>query len=50
MTTGDIAIVGIDCRFPKAPDAAALWQLLIGGEEGIAEVPEDRWDAAAFYD
>jgi 8-amino-7-oxononanoate synthase len=50
MTSSDIAIVGIDCRFPKAPDAAALWELLMGGDEGIAEVPEDRWDAAHFYD
>jgi 8-amino-7-oxononanoate synthase len=49
-TSGDIAIVGIDCRFPKAPDAVALWDLLMGGDEGIAEVPENRWDAAQFYD
>ena len=26
----DIAIVGIDCRFPQAPDADALWRLLLG--------------------
>ena len=46
----DIAIVGIDCRFPKAPDAAALWDLLMSGDEGIAEVPESRWDSGQFYD
>ncbi len=50
MTSSDIAIVGIDCRFPQAPDPAALWQLLLSGGEGIAEVPVDRWDAAQFYD
>ena len=50
MSSSDIAIVGIDCRFPKAPDAAALWDLLMSGDEGIAEVPEQRWDAEQFYD
>ncbi|WP_141584097.1 type I polyketide synthase [Actinomadura sp. WMMA1423] len=46
----DIAIVGIDCRFPKAPDPAALWDLLMRGDEGVTEVPESRWDADVYYD
>ncbi|OBA78713.1 polyketide synthase [Mycobacterium sp. 1164966.3] len=50
MSSSDIAIVGIDCRFPKAPDSVALWDLLMSGDEGIAEVPEHRWDAEQFYD
>jgi 8-amino-7-oxononanoate synthase len=50
MTSGDIAIVGIDCRYPRAYDPAALWNLLLSGGDGITEVPADRWDAAQFYD
>nr|MCH9696526.1 polyketide synthase [Gammaproteobacteria bacterium] len=30
-----IAIVSMACRFPKADDIDALWQLLIRGDEGI---------------
>ncbi|WP_431952737.1 type I polyketide synthase [Nocardia lijiangensis] len=45
-----IAIVGIDSRFPQAPDAEALWALLMAGEDAIAEVPGQRWRAADFHD
>ncbi|TLG13570.1 aminotransferase class I/II-fold pyridoxal phosphate-dependent enzyme [Nocardia cyriacigeorgica] len=46
----DIAIVGIDCRFPGANDPAALWRLLIEGDDAISEVPADRWAAEEFHD
>jgi 8-amino-7-oxononanoate synthase len=46
----DIAIVGLDCRFPKARDADALWKLLLGGEDGISGVPADRWSVSDHYD
>ncbi|GAA1593499.1 hypothetical protein GCM10009678_89640 [Actinomadura kijaniata] len=46
----DIAIVGLDCRFPKAPDVPGLWNLLINGEEGVSEVPRGRWHADDYYD
>ncbi|MDX6691763.1 MAG: hypothetical protein QOG15_3220, partial [Solirubrobacteraceae bacterium] len=45
-----IAIVGMDGRFPQAPDLDALWKLLLAGADGIAEVPDDRWPVADFYD
>ena len=38
-----IAIVGMACRFPGAPDPAAFWTLLRGGVDAITEVPENRW-------
>ncbi|MET0233302.1 MAG: type I polyketide synthase [Kibdelosporangium sp.] len=41
---GDIAIVGIDGRFPGAGDPAAYWDLLVRGGDAISEVPESRWD------
>ena len=40
----DIAIVGLDCRFPKAGDPAALWQLLLDGADAIDEIPAERWN------
>ncbi|MDC0749537.1 type I polyketide synthase [Polyangium mundeleinium] len=45
-----IAIVGMACRFPKAPDLDAFWRLLHDGIDAITEVPRDRWDAAELYD
>ncbi|MFE6159103.1 type I polyketide synthase [Streptomyces sp. NPDC056486] len=45
-----VAIVGLDCRFPGAPDPAAYWDLLMRAADGVDEVPSQRWDAAAFHD
>jgi 8-amino-7-oxononanoate synthase len=42
----DIAVVGLDCRFPKAGDPPALWKMLLEGADGIDEIPAERWDAA----
>ena len=46
----DIAIVGLDCRFPQAADPAALWQLLLDGRDAISAVPANRWHAEDFHD
>jgi len=45
-----IAIVGIGCRFPKAPNLAAFWELLANGVDAVGEVPPDRWNIDHFYD
>ncbi len=45
-----IAIVGMACRLPGAPDLEAFWQLLTEGRSAITEVPPDRWDVDEFYD
>ena len=47
----EIAVVGMACRFPggcNSPDQ--LWEFLSQGRDGITEVPENRWDAQAYYD
>lgn len=44
-----IAIVGLSCRFPEAPNAAAYWRLLIDGVDAIREVPPERWDLERFF-
>ncbi|HZG38651.1 MAG TPA: polyketide synthase, partial [Nodosilinea sp.] len=45
-----IAIVGMACRLPAAPNLQAYWRLLTEGQDAIREVPADRWDVDAFYD
>ncbi len=40
-----VAVVGIACRFPSAPDPAAFWRMLCDGEHAVTEVPADRWPA-----
>lgn len=44
-----IAIIGMGCRFPKADDPDAFWELLRNGVDAISEVPADRWEKKAFY-
>ncbi|MEU9291548.1 type I polyketide synthase, partial [Streptomyces sp. NPDC048275] len=43
MPTDAVAIVGISCRLPQAPDPESFWDLLRRGASGITEAPADRW-------
>ncbi|WP_434391513.1 SDR family NAD(P)-dependent oxidoreductase [Melittangium boletus] len=43
-----IAIIGMSCRLPGAPDLEAFWRLLREGVNAIDDVPRERWDAAAW--
>lgn len=45
-----IAIVGMACRFPGAPNLSAYWELLCAGRDAIQHVPSDRWDPEALTD
>ncbi|SMF03967.1 amino acid adenylation domain-containing protein [Tistlia consotensis] len=40
--SAELAIVGLGCRFPGAPDAEAFWRLLDEGREAIAEIAAVR--------
>ena len=45
-----IAVVGVGCRFPgDVNDPGQYWELLLEGRDGIVRVPEQRWDADAYY-
>ncbi|MFD9721792.1 type I polyketide synthase [Streptomyces sp. NPDC059076] len=44
-----IAIVGLDCRFPGAPDPGAYWDMLMRADEGVGKVPGQRWNARDFH-
>ncbi len=41
-----IAVVGISCRLPGAPDPESFWQLLAGGRDAVGEMPAERWGLA----
>jgi acyl transferase domain-containing protein/NADPH:quinone reductase-like Zn-dependent oxidoreductase/acyl carrier protein len=45
-----IAIIGMGCRFPKAPNIGAYWDMMLHSVDAISEVPASRWDVDAFYD
>ena len=46
----DIAIVGMGCRFPGAPDLFAYWANILANRDQIREVPADRWLIDIFHD
>ncbi|MFD6970115.1 type I polyketide synthase [Streptomyces sp. NPDC059949] len=46
----DIAITGLGCRFPGAPDIRAYWKLLMSGERQFSSVPAERWNHETFHE
>jgi malonyl CoA-acyl carrier protein transacylase len=44
-----IAIVGLGCVLPDAPDVQTFWDNVLSGKSSIREVPKDRWDPALYY-
>ncbi|MEV8531483.1 SDR family NAD(P)-dependent oxidoreductase [Streptomyces sp. NPDC051211] len=45
----DIAIVGMACAYPGAPDLASYWAEVLAGTDAVTEVPAERWDPAVYY-
>ncbi|MBK7757718.1 MAG: acyltransferase domain-containing protein [Deltaproteobacteria bacterium] len=45
-----IAIIGLGCVFPDAPDVATFWDNIRAGRSSIREVPTNRWDPALYFD
>ncbi|RSN25710.1 polyketide synthase [Amycolatopsis sp. WAC 04169] len=46
----DIAIVGMACVFPGAPDLPAFWSNVLRGADAVTEVPDQRWDKEIYAD
>ncbi|MGH3439346.1 MAG: beta-ketoacyl synthase N-terminal-like domain-containing protein, partial [Sciscionella sp.] len=45
----DVAIVGMACVFPGAPDLASFWANIVGKVDAVTEVPEERWPAETYF-
>ncbi|MFJ9249754.1 SDR family NAD(P)-dependent oxidoreductase [Streptomyces sp. NPDC101776] len=45
----DIAVIGMACMFPQAPDLPTFWANILGGRDAVDEVSPDRWDPAVHY-
>src|SRR5689334_11877781 len=43
----EIAVIGLACRLPNAPDPFSFWRLLRSGENAITEPPEGRWETSS---
>ncbi|NWF71259.1 MAG: acyltransferase domain-containing protein, partial [Chloroflexi bacterium] len=44
-----IAIVGLGCILPEAPNVAAFWNNIINKRYSIKQVPANRWNAGDYY-
>ncbi len=43
-----VAVIGLACRLPGAPDAATFFANLLAGVDGVGPLSDGRWDAAAL--
>lgn len=47
---GEVAIVGMACVMPGAPDVETFWANIVDGVDSVTEVPASRWDQSRHYD
>ena len=45
-----VAIVGMACILPGAPDLETFWANILGKVDAITEIPASRWDWRHYYD
>jgi acyl transferase domain-containing protein/phosphopantetheinyl transferase len=48
--TQGVAIVGMACLFPGAPDLDAFWQNIVEGVDATSDPPPEAWDPDVYYD
>ena len=46
----DVAIVGMACLLPKAPDAQTFWENILARVDAVSEVPSERWSCERYFD
>jgi 8-amino-7-oxononanoate synthase len=44
-----IAIVGMGCRFPDAPDPGTFWDNIVQGKSSFKPIPKGRWNHDSFH-
>ncbi|MFJ8148772.1 SDR family NAD(P)-dependent oxidoreductase [Streptomyces sp. NPDC096048] len=47
---GDIAIVGLAGRYPRAADVDRFWEVLRDGQDCVTEIPHERWDHRDYFE
>ena len=47
---GPVAVVGLGCVFPGAPDVTGFWDNIVAGRRSISDAPPDRLDPGFFLD
>ncbi|GIJ25223.1 hypothetical protein Vqi01_03850 [Micromonospora qiuiae] len=46
----DVAVIGMGCILPGAPDMPTFWANILDKVDAITEVPPRRWDWRRYYD
>jgi acyl transferase domain-containing protein/NAD(P)-dependent dehydrogenase (short-subunit alcohol dehydrogenase family)/acyl carrier protein len=46
----DVAIVGMGCLLPKAPNVRAFWANILNKVDAITEIPKERFNIDLYYD
>jgi acyl transferase domain-containing protein/phosphopantetheinyl transferase len=49
-TAEDIAVVGLACLFPGAPDIGTFWRNIVAKVSAITSPPPEAWDDSLYYD
>jgi len=50
MSDEPVAIVGMACMYPGAPDVDAYWRNILNKVDAVSEPPDGAWDPAAYHD
>lgn len=48
--SGEVAIIGMACMFPGAPNIETFWQNIINKVDAITDPPLEAWDEDIFFD
>ena len=46
----DVAIVGMGCLLPKAPNVRAFWANILNKVDAIGDIPKERFNIDLYYD
>jgi acyl transferase domain-containing protein/NAD(P)-dependent dehydrogenase (short-subunit alcohol dehydrogenase family) len=45
----DVAVIGMDCRFPGAANPTQYWENLIRNVSSVQQIPASRWDVRTCF-
>jgi acyl transferase domain-containing protein/NAD(P)H-dependent flavin oxidoreductase YrpB (nitropropane dioxygenase family)/NAD(P)-dependent dehydrogenase (short-subunit alcohol dehydrogenase family)/acyl carrier protein len=49
-SASNVAIVGMACLLPKAPDLQTYWENILNRVDAVTDVPPERWDPKLYFD